>query len=443
MSDRDVELQFLPAALEIQQSPPSPAGRAVLWTLIALLVVAIAWACFGHVDIVAVAAGKLVPSSRVKVIQPVGIGRVRAIHVIDGQSVHAGEALLELDPTLADADRERLGREVQSSNVELARLQAFAHWLETGRREPLKMPEGNHSPTATALQNTLLDQQIAEQRAKVGLIDNSLARKRADLDGTRQVLEKLQQTLPLIAQRAESLRTLSASNLVARNTYLEVEQQRIEAEHDLSAQQASLRSTEASIEELSQQRSAVIAEARRTTLASIEELETRASGQTQEFVKAREISGQQILTAPVDGVVQQLAVHTIGGVVTPAEALMVVVPKDQPLEVEARVLNKDIGFVREGQPATVKLEAFPFTRYGTVEGKVVTVSRDAVADEKLGLYYVARVRLGQTTMNIDGADVALSAGMAVSAEVATGRRRLIEYFLSPVVRSVRESARER
>jgi hemolysin D len=149
------------------------------------------------------------------------------------------------------------------------------------------------------------------------------------------------------------------------------------------------------------------------------------------------------MVSPVDGVVQQLKVHTIGGVVQPAEPLLVVVPKDQLLEVEARVLNKDIGFVRSGQPVTVKVESFPFTRYGVLRGTVGSVSRDAIADDKLGLYYAARVLVPQGKMNIDGVDVQLSPGMAVTAEVTTGQRRLIEYVLSPVMAHISESGRER
>jgi len=443
MNRKDAELDFLPAALEIQQSPPSPAGRAILWTLIALLAFALLWSALGHVEIIAVAPGKIVPSSRVKVIQPVAIGRVRAIHVTDGQSVSAGEPLIELDPTLADADSARLRGAVHASELELARLRAFAGWLATGRRASLDKSAAGNSQATTELQNALLEQQIAEHRSKIASIDQSLERRRADAQATEQVLEKLRRTLPLVTQRAQSLQKLSESNLVSRNSYLELEQQRIEAEQDLNAQDAQLRSIRAAIEELGEQRNAQIAETRRTTLTSIEEIETRLAGQSQEAVKADEVAGQQVLTAPVDGVVQQLNVHTIGGVVTPAEALMVIVPKTLLLEVEARIQNKDIGFVREGQQATLKIEAFPFTRYGTIAGSVVNVSRDAIADEKLGLFYVARVRLSQRELRVEGVDIPLSPGMAVSTEVVTGRRRLLEYFLSPVMQSVSETARER
>jgi hemolysin D len=273
--------------------------------------------------------------------------------------------------------------------------------------------------------------------------DQTLLRRRAEGESTRQVLEKLRQTLPLVTQRAESLKKLSDQNLVARNSYLEVEQERIEAMQDLAAQESNLTSTAAAINELIEQRHLALADTRRDAFERIEALEKQGRAQRQELIKASDIADDQVIVSPVDGVVQQLKVHTIDGVVTPAEQLLVVVPRNQALEVEARVLNKDIGFVRAGQQVTVKVESFPFTRYGALDGTVSSVSRDAIADEKLGLFYLAHVRIPQGSMNIDGVEMPLSPGMAVTAEVKTGTRRLIDYLLSPVSQHMNESGRER
>ena len=447
------ELEFLPAALELQETPPSPVGRFLLWAVMAMIVIAFIWSVFGRVEIVAVAPGKIVPSGQVKVIAASNIGRVKAIHVSDGDSVRAGQALIELDPTLAEADRQRLESDWVSSSLELARWRAYSGWLDTGKAGTVSVASVDVSgfgvikpavaDSAVALQRALLEQSIAQQRSKIAGIDQSLIRRRAEAESTRQVLEKLKQTLPLVTQRADSLKKLSEQNLVARNSYLEVEQQRIEALQDLAAQESNLASTSAAINELAEQRRLALADGRREAFEKIEELEKQNRSQRQELIKASDIADDQVLTSPVDGVVQQLKVHTIDGVVTPAEQLLIVVPKDQTLEVEARVLNKDIGFVRAGQPVTIKVESFPYTRYGVIDGTVTSISNDAIADEKLGLYYAARVRVAKSTMNIDGADVLLSPGMAVTAEVTTGKRRLIEYVLSPVMEHVKESGRER
>lgn len=445
------ETEFLPAALEVQERPPSPVGRFTLWAVMALITIALLWSIIGRIEIVAVAPGKIIPSGQVKVIQAASIGRIKAIHVTDGDAVKAGQPLIEMDPTLAEADRERLQSDWIAGTLELARWRAFSTWLDSGKPGDLKVEAKRafadaalkQPESSVDLQQALLTQAIAEQRSKVATIDQSLARRRADAAATENVLEKLRKTLPLVTQRAESVRKLADSNLAPKNSYLEIEQERIEAEQDLAAQEFALDATNAAIAELTEQRQLALAEARRGALEKVEELGARVAAQRQELIKARDIASNQVLASPVDGVVQQLKVHTIGGVVQPAEALLVVVPKEHLLEVEARVLNKDIGFVRAGQPATIKVESFPFTRYGVIAGEVTSVSRDAITDEKLGLYYAARVRVAKSTMHVDGVDVALSPGMAVTAEVTTGTRRLIEFLLSPVMEHVKESGRER
>lgn len=171
--------------------------------------------------------------------------------------------------------------------------------------------------------------------------------------------------------------------------------------------------------------------------------EGRMETLTQDLAKAERRDGERSITAPVDGTVQQLALHTIGGVVQPAQELMVIVPDDSGLEIEATILNKDIGFVEEGQDATIKLEAFPFTRYGTLDGKVATVSRDAVQDEKRGLLFTARIAVPDARLQVDGKLLPLLPGMLASVEIKTGSRTLMEYVLSPVMTATDEAGRER
>lgn len=367
------ELEFLPAVVEIQESPPSPAGRAVAWTIIALFTLALVWATFGHIDIIAVAQGKIVPSDRSKVIQPLETGIVKAIYVRDGSRVKQGELLIEIDTT-AGADRERFANEHRAALTEIARLRA----LVAGKGE-FNAPEGA-DPRFVQAQRDRLRDQLAELRA--------------------------------LESQAQAHKKLVAQQYVSEMQYLDMERQR--------AQKA-------------QEHSAALSEA-----------ETRAHSLSKELNKAETRAGQQRLMAPLDGVVQQLAVHTVGGVVTPAQQLMVIAPQEDRLEIEAWVENKDVGFVSENQEAEIKVESFPFTRYGTIEGRVVNLSGDAVPVEKIGLVYTARVAMNKSTIDVDnGKQVKLSPGMAVTVEIKTGRRRLIEYFLSPLIKGVTEAARER
>jgi hemolysin D len=270
-----------------------------------------------------------------------------------------------------------------------------------------------------------------------------IARCGAELRFTQQVVHKLEQTVPIARQRAQDFKNLLDRNFVSKHGYLELEQARIEQEGDLASQNKRLQEIEAALREARGQRVELKAETRRVALDSITDGQQKVAALEQELLKAETRERLMRLISPVDGTVQQLAVHTVGGVVTPAQALMVIVPRDNPLEVEAFIENKDIGFVKPDQDAEVKIETFQYTKYGTIHAKVTSVSHDAINDQKRGLIYSTRVKMAKATINVDGAEVSLSPGMAVSVEIKTSQRRVIEYFLSPLLQHASEGLRER
>ncbi|MEW6248925.1 MAG: HlyD family type I secretion periplasmic adaptor subunit, partial [Nitrospirota bacterium] len=242
----------------------------------------------------------------------------------------------------------------------------------------------------------------------------------------------MEATVPIEAERAAAYKQLLEHQFVSKMDYLQVEEQRIDKAQELAWQRKKLVQDRAAFAEAEQSYRAFVSEFQQTKQAELSATETKARSLAQEVVKAEQRTDWQRLVSPIDGVVQQLAVHTLGGVVTPAQPLMVIVPLDHPVEVEAQVENKDVGFVKEGQPVEIKVETFPFTLYGTIPGKVLSVSDDAAQVEKVGLVYPARVSLDRATIQVDGRQVNLSPGMAVTVEIKTGRRRVIEYLLSPL-----------
>ncbi|WP_431857414.1 HlyD family type I secretion periplasmic adaptor subunit [Azospirillum sp.] len=440
------EIDFLPAALEILERPPSPTARVFSVTVMALFSAALAWSWFGHVDMVAVAQGRVVPSGRTKTVQPMEIGLVRAIHVEDGRRVKAGDPLIELDPTAAAAERDRLAAELLAVRTEIARLAAV---LGEGA-DPLSAfapPQG--APAALVqMHRQLLASQLAEQRAKLAGVERELGRREADRATVLQTMNKLTVTLPLIRERAEALRVLSAQGTTSRFQYLQLQQDLVEHEQELLVQKTRLTEVEAAMAGLAEQRRQAEAEFRRGRYTELTAAEQKAADLTQELAKAEQRLAQTRLTAPVDGTVQQLAVHTVGGVVTPAQPLLVIVPEESQIEVEAFIPNKDIGFVAVGQPVEVKIDTFTFTRYGLVPGRVASVSGDVVQrdddkSEKKETVYSARVALERTSLDVEGRATALSPGMAVTAEIKTGQRRILDYLLSPLARHVQEALRER
>ena len=435
------EAQFLPAALELQETPVSPAPRIVACLLMVFAAIALVWAVFGWIDVVAVAQGRIVPNAGSKLIQPIETAAVKAIHVADGQAVKAGQVLVELDATQAVADSTRTANDLATARLAAARTRALLAAL-AGKPARIEALPGVSSERIHQEQR-ILDGQVAEYQARLARIDAELAKREAELRSTREIVRKLEQTAPIARKRAEDYKDLVEKNFVSNHGYLEKEQIRIEQEGDLATQRSRLKELAAAIAEAQGQRTSLLAETRRTALDSLNDAEQKATSYGQELLKNENRGRLMTLTAPVDGTVQQLAVRTVGGVVTPAQTLMVVVPRDDALEVEAFLENKDIGFVDAGQEAEVKIETFPFTRYGTIPAQVVHVSHDAISDEKRGLIYSTRAKLARATVAVEDKTVNLTAGMAVSLEIKTGKRRVIEYFLSPLLQKGSESLRER
>lgn len=436
------EAQFLPAALELQETPVSPLPRATMWLLMVFAAVALLWAIFGHMDVVAVAHGRIVPNDRTKVIQPIDTATVKAIRVSDGQTVTAGQVLVELDATSTAADTARIANDLVTARLQVARAKALLAAIASGKSPVLAgLPEID--PSRLAQEQRVLDGQYGEYLAKLARIDADISKREAELRSTQEVVRKLEQTVPIARQRAQDFKDLAEKHFISKHGYLEKEQIRIEQEADLATQRSRIKELAAALQEGRSQRLALVAETKRLALDGLNEAEQKVIAYGQEFIKAESRGRLMTLTAPVDGTVQQLAIHTVGGVVTEAQQLMMIVPKDNPIEVEAYVENKDIGFVNPGQEAVVKVETFPFTKYGTIDAKVTSVSNDAVNDEKRGLIFPARVNLARATIPVENKTVNLSPGMAVTVEVKTAKRRVIEYFLSPLLQYKDESLRER
>lgn len=436
------EAQFLPAALALRDTPVHPAPRIALWLIMIFALIALLWAVFGRIDVVATAMGKIIPNDRTKVIQPMETAVVKSIHVRDGQTVKLGQALIELDTTSTAADSGRLRNEALTARLEAARAQALLVSLVRGQSESLAAIPGADPARMRAEQSQLIGQ-YQEYQARQQQLQAETMRRQAELHTTQEQVSKLEQTAPIARRRAEDYQKLVKENFMSQHGYLEREQNRIEQEQDLASSRARLTEIRAALMEVQRQQATLTAETRRQLLDQHNLAIQKAASLEQELVKADQRGRLMHLTAPVAGTVQQLAVHTVGGVVTPAQPLMVIVPTENVLEVEAMLPNKDIGFVNAGQAAEVKVETFPFTKYGTLHGTITQVSPDAIQDEKLGLIYATRVKLAKDTLQVENKIVRLTPGMAVTVEVKTGKRRVIEYFLSPLMQVSSESLRER
>lgn len=436
-----LESEFLPAALEVVERPVSPTGRRTAWVLLVCLVGTLLWLVVGRVDVVASAPGKIIPSGSVKIVQSAGTGVVRAIYVKDGDIVHKGQLLVDLDPTLSGAELEEARKGLLTAELDAARNQAIADAL-AGRGVHFVAPDGT-PPDIAETQRQLIDAQVGEVEANISSLNAARNSSLSDAEAAAAQRRKLDATVPILDHELEAMNRLDAQGYAPGLRLLELQRQRRgeAGDRDVAAAQEAKGRSDA--QKLARQISETREQARRIALTDLAKAESEVILRREEVTKAERKTVLQRLTAPADGTVQQLAIHTIGGVVEPARALMVIVPLEGGLEVEAHVLNKDAGFVHDGQKVAVKIEAFPFTRYGSAPGVVESLSRDAVPDQKLGATYTARIRLTRPYMMIDGQRVGLTSGLSVTADIRTGSRRIISWLLSPVRTSVAQAARER
>lgn len=456
------EREFLPATIELIETPLSPTIRFTAWALCGLVAAAVVWASLSHIDMVAVADGKVVPLGQVKVVQPLETAMIRAIHVDEGDHVTAGQLLVDLDPTEARADLDALAynRTQAALDAEVARV-----LLSRNPDEPFRGPEGA-DPVLVEQSHSQAQREIERHLATIAGFEADIAQKEAALESNDAQIERARLTLPLLQEKNETAKGLYDKKFGTRPPVLDSEQQLVEkraelktAEHNVHQLQAERRSIQAKL-----------AEARAGYMADATDRRTKAlmkiSQLNQDLTKARQKESYRRLMAPVDGTVQGLKIHTSGAVVTTADTLMTIVPDGAGIEVDCLVPNKDIGFVGEGQSVEVKLEAFPFTRYGLVPGRVRKLGRDAATNPNAAppgsmaamaqtptsglsgappaeLAYPAKVTLLQDWILVDGRHEKIRAGMRVSAEIKTGDRRVIEYLLSPVMQAAKEAGRER
>ena len=385
---------------------------------------------------------------------------MRAILVANGQNVKEGDVLIELDSTINEGEINHLRSDLQSAQLDIARLRAAL----TDTDDPLAAfhpPEGA-DPALVAMQRQFLVAQVSEHRAKIAALDGQRAQKEAELGTISATVDKLEAVIPTIEERVNIRKALSEYS--SRLQYYEILQQLTESQQERLVQKSHLKEAKAAVAAIIETRGQTNAEYRRTLFGELTEAERKAGGLAADLSKAEQRTKLQQLTAPVSGVVQQLSIHTVGGVVTPAQSLAVVVPSDSKLEIEAMVSNRDVGFVHAGDEVEVKVDTFDFTRYGLLHGRVLNISSDAIvrdnpndkSNEKQAgsttttsdlngqeLTYAARISVDRTQMQVEDKKVNLSPGMAVTAEIKTGSRRIISYLLSPLVRYKQESLRER
>ena len=442
---------FSPPLLRIQEKPPAPLAGWMLRLLLALLAGLLLWAAFGRLDIVAVAEGKLVPSSYLKIVQPAEQGIVKEILVKEGETVREGQVLIRMDSVLTEADVKAIQAEYYNKRIALRRIDAqlSARPLTKEKGDPADLyaqVQAQHAANVRAYESALAQEKSLLEKA------------RQDLAGAQATKAKLEQVLPHYIEQEKAFEKLTKDGFSGRLMYTDKQRERIEKEQDLRAQEFTIGSNQALIEQSRNKIAQITADYRRQLQTERVETAAQFEKAAQELAKNEHRHELLELRAPAEGIVKDLATHTIGTVAAPGTILMTLVPQSEKLMAEVWVGNDDIGFVRPGQDVKLKLAPFQFQKYGMLDGKVRQVSADATEapssntrsdaltgrDRPMGpLTYRTVVELASQHLELDRERFALTPGMQVAGEIHLGTRTVLEYLLSPVRKAFHEAARER
>ncbi|WP_432731515.1 HlyD family type I secretion periplasmic adaptor subunit [Variovorax sp. W6] len=467
------EKAFHSPTLSIEETPPAPFASGLMWALAALLFGAIAWACIGEIEIVATAPGRLIPDGRVKVLQTIEPALVRAIHVREGQRVKEGDLLIELDPTLSQADLSSSQQRLQQNQQQLARLMVEMKGLHLPMPPPVAGGAGRTTPSLTSDQFTIIQAREAAFEAKLAEARASVDEKTKALKAAESTHTKLRLNHGLAMKRYQQSLALVKEGFFSEGERLKQEQEVVGLEHDLAAQSQTLAQLAAGLQEARFRQASVEQERKVQVLAEVEQASRERASLQAEFEKAQQLNGLKTLRAPVSGVVQSIGVATLGSAVAANQPLLTIVPEDTPLIAEVLLSNNDIGYVRLGQAVEVKLDSFPFTQYGSVAGTVKWISADAefqnpqALDKQVGasppgssnrnfdggnseqrtngLAYRVQIALADpdASIRIKGRPQTLQSGMSLQADIQTDRRRLIQLVLNPLEKGWNEGVRVR
>ena len=470
VGDRDQEdLKFLPAAVEILEARPSRFMTGMGYAICLGLSVALVLSCFVRLPVYAIATGKIQTIDRTKVVQPSAKGQVVAIRAKDGDRVNKGDVLVELNTTEPAADEKIIAD--QLVNVQ-ADSQRFRVELKAVDEKPINVHpavswEGSIPAAVRTREEEVLNADLSQFGATI-----------ADLTAQRQAQEvaKAKFSSSIQAQKAlidnQTDRTaihekLQQQGWDSKAKLLEAQQPLQQERVDLSTLERSLAGAVSAIAVLDSEITKDLSAFKADKMQALADADRHASELTQQLAKATKAVADMTLRSPDSGIVQGTAVTTLGQEVRAGQQLMQIVPDGQPLVVEAYVLNSDFGFVKEGQPATIKVESFPYTRYGTIAGTVTRVAADAIPGQQAlellkngslptmkgplsatnatestsDLVFPIGVALSKSSIDVGGRPTPLSSGMSVVVEVETGTQRIIEYILYPLARGMAPSGR--
>ncbi len=415
----DDSSEFLPLLAEIENTPLNPLGRTMFWIIVLLISFTILWLYFGKADIVVSARGKVIPDGEIKILQPLDTGVIENILVKEGDFVRKGQILIEIDSSETTPEIEALQKNLQYIKTENERLNSVADNKQYNNPEAIT-------------QQKLYESSLNDLKNQLSAKDMEIEQINAQLNSTNSEIKNYEHLLKTGKEKEQ--RMYNVIDIIAYSEFEKVRSENFTFSTNISTLKQKLNELSFKKQQILQEKNYLISNFKTQNLSQLSENEKREVSMISDIDKLKFKKQKQSITAPVDGYINTLLVHTIGGVVTPAKEILSIVPINTPLTLKVNVLNKDIGFVKQGMPVQIKIDTFDFQKYGMIEGIVTKIPKDSIEDKDLGLIYEVLITPLTTSLDIDGSEQKISSGMSLSAEIKVGKRRIIEFFIYPIIK---------
>ena len=419
--------EFHPLNVEIEDRPLNPLGRAVLWIIIAIIVFGILWLFFAKIDIVVSARGQVIPSGEIKILQPIETGVISKINIKEGDYVKKGDVLMQIDPSVTQTSLDVKEKDFQILQFQIKRIEALLS------NEPFVLDstliEAKEEEKLYQIQKNFFEEGISRY-------DMKLFQVKAQYENSLLEKSRLKMLLNKDLQRLKNLK--SVLDIIAKKDYEELQKEVSNLKEQIKMASFKVEEANKKIIEIEEEKNSFISQFKDTKYQELQTIQKEQRNLQSQINAIKFQNQKQSIVSPTDGYIAKLMINTIGGVVTPAEKLISIVPKDSPLIVKVNVLNQDIGFVKNDMNSKIKIDTFSFQKYGFFEGKIINVGNFSIDDEKLGAVYEVKIEPNGKKINVEGQERYLEAGMSVTAEIKVGKRRVIEFFVYPIIQYLDE-----
>jgi hemolysin D len=429
MKNIDDKNRFKPHLVEIEDRPVSPLGRKIMWSILIFMALAVLWLFWGKTDVVVSARAKIIPMGDIKVLQPLSTGAVKKIFIKEGDFIKKDDPLIEIDPTVEESNIEAKKSTLALLEVEAAKIKSLING------KPFRIPT-NTPPNIVILihgMHKAESESIIEQKRQ---IDQQVKQLEEQIKATEINKGRIENLYRLGIQEKNRLKEVL--DIIAKNDYYQLQKQNMNYKNEISRLSHEILRLQEQISGTKMQKLLIDQDYKKRLYSELAQKEKEIIAYRSEIDMIEYRKQKQIIVSPVDGIVGKIGINTVGAVVTPAEKLITIIPKDVPLQLKATVENKDIGFIKEGMKVAIKIDTFSFQRFGLVDGIVTKIGANAIEDKKLGLVYEVFIEPQKISLMVEGEERYLMPGMSATAELKVGQRRIIELFVYPLIKYFNE-----